>query len=214
VVETAARRPKDKRPDQDEEGRWIEDPYWPMRNFLFDLLRLPGEENEFRVVDRVSSRLHNLPLMPLLCGDNPLDNLLPSKFLRLTDYQLFILKQWAEGKFINEIEQGWLDKKTYNPYLPYPTTPPKTGRELDRGVLSNALAAPSVRAARSAGSCAIPRSIASLIGSRPTGACRISSNRRRRRSSFTLPISHPIPSTSRTRSARTMTTRRACSLAI
>ena len=77
--------------------------------------------------------------MPLLCGDNPLDNLLPSKFLRLTDYQLFILKQWAEGKFINEIEQGWLDKKTYNPFLPYPTTPPKTGRELDRGVLSNAL---------------------------------------------------------------------------
>ena len=139
VVETAARRPKDKRPDQDEEGRWIEDPYWPMRNFLFDLLRLPGEENEFRVVDRVSSRLHNLPLMPLLCGDNPLDNLLPSKFLRLTDYQLFILKQWAEGKFINEIEQGWLDKKTYNPYQPYPTTPPRTGRELDRGVLSNAL---------------------------------------------------------------------------
>ena len=45
VVETAARRPKDKRPDQDEEGRWIEDPYWPMRDFLFDLLRLRGEEN-------------------------------------------------------------------------------------------------------------------------------------------------------------------------
>jgi hypothetical protein len=115
------------------------DPYGPLRQYLFGLLRLPGEENEFKIEDRVSSRLHNLPLMPLLCGDNPLTNTAPSKFLRLTDYMLSILKQWADGRFINEIDEGWLKSPPYTPYLPYPTTPPKTGRELDGGVLTNVL---------------------------------------------------------------------------
>jgi len=115
------------------------DPYGPLRLYLFGLLRLAGEENEFKIEDRVSSRLHNLPLMPLLCGDNPLTNTAPAKFLRLTDYMLFILKQWADGRFINEIDEGWLKSPPYTPYLPYPATPPKTGRELDRGVMTNVL---------------------------------------------------------------------------
>ena len=63
--------------------------------------------------------------MPLLCGDNPLTNVVPSKFLRLTDYQLFILRQWARGHFINEIDEGWLQDPPYNPFEPYPTTPPQ-----------------------------------------------------------------------------------------
>jgi hypothetical protein len=117
----------------------VPDPYGPLRLYLFGLLRMAGEENEFKIEDRVSSRLHNLPLMPLLCGDNPLTNMAPSKFLRLTGYMLFILKQWADGRFINEIDEGWLKSPPYTPYLPYPTTPPKTGRELDRGVLANVL---------------------------------------------------------------------------
>ena len=116
-----------------------DDPYGPVRQYLFGLLRLPGEENEFKLEDRISSRLHNLPLMPFLCGDNPLSNVAAAKFLRLTDYQLFLLKQWADGCFINEIDEGWLKSPPYTPFLPYPTTPPKTGRELDRGVLSNVL---------------------------------------------------------------------------
>lgn len=118
---------------------WVKDPNGPLRQYLFGLLRLPGEENEFKIEDKVSSRLHNLPLMPLLCGDNCLTNTAPSKFLRLTDYQLFILKQWADGHFINEIAEGWLASPPYQPFLPYPTTPPATGRQLDRGVLSNVL---------------------------------------------------------------------------
>jgi hypothetical protein len=122
----------------DSKGRWWLDQYWAMRNFLFDLLRLPGEENEFKLADRISSRVHNLPLMPLLCGDNPLTNTAPSKFLRLTDYQLFILKQWADGNFIDDKAMGWLPPD-YSPFLPYPTTPPADGRALDRGVLSNVL---------------------------------------------------------------------------
>jgi hypothetical protein len=115
------------------------DPYGPLRQYLFGLLRLPGEENEFKIEDKVSSRLHNLPLMPLLCGDNPLTNTSPSKFLRLTDHMLFVLKQWADGRFINEIDEGWLKSPPYTPYLPYLTTAPKTGRELDRSIMSNAL---------------------------------------------------------------------------
>jgi L-lysine epsilon oxidase C-terminal domain len=111
-----------------------------MRRFLFDLLRRGGEENEFKMEDKVGSRLHNLPLMPLLCGDNPLSDVTPAKFLRLTDYQLFVLRQWAEGHFINEMEEGWIDPKTYPVFLPYSVIPaPTTGRQLDRGVLSNVL---------------------------------------------------------------------------
>jgi hypothetical protein len=127
----------DTAPAEDDDS--LADTYGPLRQYLFGLLRLAGEENEFKIEDRISSRLHNLPLMPLLCGDNPLSNTVPSKFLRLTDYQLFILKQWADGLFINEIEQGWLKSPPYTPYLPYPTTPPRNGRELDRGVMSNVL---------------------------------------------------------------------------
>jgi hypothetical protein len=124
---------------QDKDGFWIDDPYAPMRRFLFDLLRRSGEDNEFRLEDKVGSRVHNLPLMPLLCGDNPLTNETVTKFLRFTDYQLFILKQWADGCFINEMEDGWIDPQTYPVFFPYPQTPPKTGGELDRGVLGNAL---------------------------------------------------------------------------
>lgn len=127
-------------PKQDENGCWVLDPYGPMRRFLFDLLRRGGEDNEFKVEDKVGSRIHNLPLMPLLCGDNPISNVAPTKFLRLTDYQLFVLRQWAEGCFINEMEEGCLDPKTYPVFLPHSAIPPpQTGRALDRGVLSNVL---------------------------------------------------------------------------
>lgn len=125
---------------QDRNGLWVLDPYGPMRQFLFDLLRRGGEENEFKVEDKVGSRVHNLPLMPLLCGDNPISDVAPAKFLRLTDYQLFVLRQWAEGCFINEMEEGWLDPKTYPVFLPYSVIPPpKTGRQLDQYALSNVL---------------------------------------------------------------------------
>ena len=50
----------------------MDDSYGPMRRFLFDLLRRAGEANSFQVQDHASSRTHSLPLMPLLCGDNPL----------------------------------------------------------------------------------------------------------------------------------------------
>ena len=69
------------------------------------------------MVNRVSSRLHDLPLIPLLCGDNPMNqNVFPRNFLRLTDlWSSLILKQWAKDKLMIEIKQGWLDEKTCDP---------------------------------------------------------------------------------------------------
>ena len=119
------------------EGDWVVDPYRPMRQFLFDLLRRRGEENAFKLEDRIGTRVHNLPLMPMLCGDNPLTNEVPSKFLRLTDEQLFLLGQWADGHFLNELEQGLPLPAPV--YFPYPQTPSATGHTLDRGVLANVL---------------------------------------------------------------------------
>ena len=56
---------------------------------------------------------------------------LPNKFLRLTDTQLFMLKQWANGYFINENSEDFQDNQT--------KSKPRKGEEIDRGVLSNAL---------------------------------------------------------------------------
>jgi hypothetical protein len=122
------------------------------RKFLFEVLRRPGEENQFTrplspgqtySVERSHSRkesthsarltgdLENrLIAMPYLCGDNPLSNSVVSKFVRLTDTVLFLLSQWAAGKFINEQRED----------IPIDTGPVvKTGRQIDQGVLSNAL---------------------------------------------------------------------------
>jgi len=112
------------------------DPYRSNRSFLFELLRSPGSGNQFGVRGTATSRVHNLPLMPLLAGDNPISNTLSSKFLCLTDYQHYLLRQWAEGKFYNEIDEGWSKPDPWRPWDDYKI---KTGRDLDRGVLSNVL---------------------------------------------------------------------------
>ncbi len=132
------------------------------RKFLFEVLRRPGEENQFtrplspgqsysvdssqyrRKESTHSAKLtgdleNRLIAMPYLCGDNPLSNSVVSKFLRLTDTTLFLLGQWAAGKFINENRED----------IPVDKAPVvKTGRQLDQGVLSNALGAHSAPVAR------------------------------------------------------------------
>ena len=115
------------------------DPYRGFRCYLYDLLRRPGEENTFRTAGKPESRRFRLPLMPLLAGDNPGSNNLPSKFLRLTDYQLFVLRQWADGKFYNEIDEGWVPETAIDPFQPYQDWTNQTARDLDRAVLSGLL---------------------------------------------------------------------------
>jgi len=112
------------------------DPHGPLRRYLFDLLRAPGEENQFVIGGRPSSRVHDLPRMPLLCGDNPISNTLVSKFLRLTDYQFYLLRQWALGLFYNEKLEGWGDPDPWQPYADWVN---RTARDLDRAVLTNIL---------------------------------------------------------------------------
>ena len=101
------------------------------RMFVWGVLRKPGQENIWNYPFDANTPKYLPILMPFLCGDNPLSNTVPSKFLRLTDTQLFILGQWAHGKFINEKREG------------IPITNPEqsalTGTDLDRGVLSNLL---------------------------------------------------------------------------
>lgn len=96
-----------------------------LRGKIFGVLRPPGGENDFRVANpRYPTR--KFIGMPYLCGDNPLTNVAPSKFLRLTDTQLFFLKQWAEGKFVDEVAEK------IDVTLP-------AGEALDRGALATML---------------------------------------------------------------------------
>lgn len=113
------------------------DPFSVYRNYLYDLLRKDGEEDIFRLDGRPTSRTHHLPLMPLLAGDNPISNTFASKFLRLTDYQLFLLRQWARGEFYNEIIEHWVPQNSIDPWLPYAGIENHSGRQLDQNVLSN-----------------------------------------------------------------------------
>ncbi len=115
------------------------DPFRDYRQYIYKLLRRPGEENVFRTAGKPENRSFRLPLMPLLAGDTPNSNELPSKFLRLTDYQLYVLRQWAEGKFFNEIDEGWIPDSAVDPFQPHLNWENRTGRDLDRGVLSNVL---------------------------------------------------------------------------
>ena len=113
------------------------DPFGPYRTYLYDLLRKEGEENVFRLEAQPTSRVHHLPLMPLLSGDNPISNDLSSKFLRLTDVQLYLLRQWSQGKFYNEILEGWVPKQDIDPWQPFANVESTTGFQLDRNVLTN-----------------------------------------------------------------------------
>jgi len=116
-----------------------------MRHYLYECLRQPAEANQFLYRKNPDNRLYGAPLMPLLCGDNPIDNTLPSKFLHLTETQLFLLKQWAGGKFINECKEGWIEctKDPAGGCLVAPRSyydhSARTAAELDRYVLANAL---------------------------------------------------------------------------
>ncbi|NJL27352.1 MAG: hypothetical protein HC897_05395 [Thermoanaerobaculia bacterium] len=102
------------------------DPYGSQRLAVEGLLRKKGGENRYTI--DTGSQVKRQIAMPLLCGDNPLTNVVASKFLRLTDTMLFLLHQWAEGKFVNEE----LEPALCRPPLPL-------GKSLDRGVLSNGL---------------------------------------------------------------------------
>jgi hypothetical protein len=100
-----------------------------MRQFLYGVLRKPGQENELLAPENPNKPGYELFAMPLLCGDNPLSNVAPSKFLRLTDTMLFLLKQWADGLFIDEQAEGIVPRQMH----------PGAGAALDRGALAAAL---------------------------------------------------------------------------
>jgi hypothetical protein len=111
------------------------DPGWGPRNLLFSVLRMPGDENDYAVTLPMPPPMQPLiqPLMPLLNGDNALSNEIVSKFFTLTETQLFMLKQWACGKFIAGNEP------TNDPSQIIGPPPPPIGTQIDRGVMANGL---------------------------------------------------------------------------
>jgi hypothetical protein len=129
------------------DGPSTSDPFAFMRHFIYDMLRRPGEENmlfnkranwDYSGLSPEDAQSYK-ELMPLLCGDNPISNTLVSKFLRLTDTQLFLLKQWADGKFINERNEGFVSGTAISGAIPSSPSleTPDTGLRLTAGVLNN-----------------------------------------------------------------------------
>ncbi len=117
------------RPDQDPIER---ERRTRMRQFIYWALRKQGQENDFYGPPHEELPGMRLFLMPRLCGDNPLqhnDTPPPSKFLRFTDTMLFLLKQWADGNFINERDED---------IVPGPMVKGE-GAALDRGALGSVL---------------------------------------------------------------------------
>jgi hypothetical protein len=100
-----------------------------MRMFVYNVLRKAGQENDLLAPPSPYRPGIRLFAMPLLCGDNPLSNEIPSKFLRLTETMLFLMRQWAEGNFIDEAAED---------IVPGPLHKGE-GVALDHGVLGNAL---------------------------------------------------------------------------
>ncbi len=133
------------------DGKVTEDRFRGMREFIYESLRKPGEEN-LLYNERAA---WNLPsgagddgqnfaqfareLMPLLAGDNPISNNLVSKFLRLTDTQLFLLRQWAVGKFINEKLEDWDTGDASGVASASLLNPTDTGLSITANVLGNVL---------------------------------------------------------------------------
>ena len=67
------------------------DPHAFMRKKIYMALRKEGQENVFAMEDDYGEFQYYKPLMPLLCGDNPLSNTVPSKFLR---YKVRVCSIW------------------------------------------------------------------------------------------------------------------------
>ncbi len=122
-----------------------EDPNRQKREFILSIMRQTEQSNEYYrrpnvTADynlNVSVDANNKPrLMPMLCGNNPISNIAADKFLSMTPTQLFFLRQWADGKFVNECsEWGEGNEHCKNPWF----YPPTSGIGIDRGVLSNML---------------------------------------------------------------------------
>ncbi len=114
-----------------------EDPYLQNRQYIIRIMREPLQTNLYFNTGKSKINPDNKPrLMPMLCGNNPISNTAPDKFLTMTQTQLFFLRQWAAGKFVNECTE-WDES---DPNCPDPwSEPPTTGEGIDRGVLSNLL---------------------------------------------------------------------------
>ncbi len=112
------------------------DPYKRNRMFIEMIMREPDELNKYTIDGDYNPTSSKMRLMPMLCGNNPISNTSPEKFLSMSKTQLFFIKQWAKGKFVNECAEWGEDNA--NCEMPW-SEPPTRGQDIDRGVLSNLL---------------------------------------------------------------------------
>lgn len=112
------------------------DPNKRSRMFIEMIMRQPDELNLYARDGDYNQTTNNPRLMPMLCGNNPISNTSPEKFLSLSKTQLFFIKQWARGKFVNECDE-WKEGDN-NCKFPW-AEPPTKGIDIDRGVLTNLL---------------------------------------------------------------------------
>jgi L-lysine epsilon oxidase C-terminal domain len=112
------------------------DPNLRLRMYVLAIMRQTNQLNEYEMPQNPRGGSSKPRLMPMLCGNNPITNIAAQKFLAMTETQLFFLKQWAEGKFVNECDEwGEGNASCQNPWA----LPPQRGIDIDRGVLANVL---------------------------------------------------------------------------
>lgn len=112
------------------------DPNARTRKFIEMIMRQPDQLNQYETGGDYNPNTSNPRLMPMLCGNNPISNTSPEKFLTMSKTQLFFIKQWAKGKFVNECDE-W-DEGNASCKTPWVDAPTR-GIDIDRGVLSNLL---------------------------------------------------------------------------
>lgn len=99
------------------------------RQYIYATLRKPGKVGMFHPSIQ-SDYNYQSPLIPLLSGDNLLQNTDQPGFFHLTETQLFFLQQWVDGKFVNDKLDG---------VQPQIGDYPLSGTDLDRFALQNVL---------------------------------------------------------------------------
>ena len=80
------------------------------RRAVFSMFRDPGAGKYAPELAPDHQRLfsdNGFPMMPMNSGDNSIRNYIVEKFMALTPTQYNLLKQWSEGKFVNDRENDW-----------------------------------------------------------------------------------------------------------
>jgi L-lysine 6-oxidase len=80
------------------------------RRAIFQMFRNPGDGKYADELAPDHQRLfadNGFPMMPMNSGDNSIRNYFIEKFMALNPTQYHLLRQWAEGKFVDDYKNDW-----------------------------------------------------------------------------------------------------------